>query len=90
MRRCLLAARGQGKLVRLFVMGTPMGNAVRVLIMAVAAAALLSGCGVRGSLEAPPEARAAGTNTSGEPEDPGKDSAATPKPHRGFILDGLL
>ncbi len=50
----------------------------------------MAGCGVRGSLEAPAEAKAAGKATSAESADAGANSAAAPKPHRGFILDGLL
>jgi len=51
---------------------------------------LLAGCGVKGSLDSPQEAKAAGTATSAADADPGPNSAAGPKPHRGFILDGLL
>lgn len=48
----------------------------------------LGGCGVRGGLETPPEAKADTTAeaTSGQ----GKPEGAAPKPHKGFILDGLL
>ncbi len=51
---------------------------------------LLAGCGVRGSLEAPAEAKAAGEATSPDAAAAGPKSAAGPKPHRGFILDGLI
>lgn len=51
---------------------------------------LLAGCGVRGNLEAPAEAKADGTATSPEASDAGGRSAAGPKPHREFILDGLI
>lgn len=50
----------------------------------------LSGCGVRGSLEAPTEAKAEGKAASAEAAASGSNSAAAPKPHRGFILDGLV
>lgn len=50
----------------------------------------LAGCGVRGNLESPPEAKATGTATSPEQADAGGNSAAKPKPHKEFILDGLL
>ena len=50
----------------------------------------LSGCGVRGSLEAPVEAKAEGKATSAEAAASGPNSAAAPKPHRGFVLDGLV
>ena len=60
------------------------------LAVAVLMAAALAGCGVRGALEAPPEAKANGTATSSDAADTGKDSAVKPKPFRPFILDGLL
>jgi predicted small lipoprotein YifL len=51
-------------------------------------ALMLAGCGVRGGLDNPPEAQASPTadaqSGQGKPED------AAPKPHKGFILDGLL
>jgi len=64
-------------------------NLRTVLILALLGA-LLSGCGVRGSLKAPPVAQADGTATSAEEGDPGENSAAPKKVHRPFILDGLL
>jgi len=51
---------------------------------------LVAGCGVRGSLQPPEQAKAEGTATSPEAGDAGSNSAAGPKPHRGFILDGLI
>lgn len=50
----------------------------------------LGACGVRGSLDPPPQAQAAGTAKSAEAAATGPDSAAPPKPHEGFILDPLL
>jgi len=50
----------------------------------------LGGCGVRGSLDPPPSATAAGTAKSAEAAGTQPDSAAPPKPHDGFILDPLL
>jgi predicted small lipoprotein YifL len=46
----------------------------------------LGGCGVRGSLESPPQAQDTAEASSGQ----GKPEGAAPKPHKGFILDGLL
>lgn len=61
-------------------------------LMAVAAIVALAlaagGCGVRGSLEAPPEAKVSDTATSDSGQ--GKPEGSTPKPHKGFILDDLL
>ncbi len=50
----------------------------------------LGACGVRGSLDPPPSAKAAGTAKSAEASGTQPDSAAPPKPHEGFILDPLL
>jgi predicted small lipoprotein YifL len=57
-------------------------------LAAIAMLAALGGCGVRGSLETPPETKAETTAeaTSGQ----GKPEGAAPKPHKGSILDGLL
>ncbi len=49
-----------------------------------------AGCGVRGPLEAPPEAKVAGDAKSAEAQDPGKNSDAPKKPHEPFFLDSLL
>jgi predicted small lipoprotein YifL len=59
---------------------------VRGLILAMALS--MAGCGVRGSLEAPPEAKADSTAQADSGQ--GKPAGAAPKPHRGFVLDGLL
>lgn len=64
----------------------------RTLLIA-AAGLLLAGCGVRGPLQNPkaegaaaptPDATASAESGQGKPEN------AAPKPHQGFILDGLL
>ena len=55
--------------------------------VAIVMAAALAGCGVRGPLEAPPEAKVEGTAPA---SDPGQGSAVKPKPHKEFLLDGLL
>lgn len=70
-----------------------MSGVARPLILGTLVAWLaggLAGCGMRGSLDAPPEAKATGTATSAEAGAAGSNSAAPPKPHRGFVLDGLL
>ena len=58
------------------------------LAAALLLALALAGCGVRGALEAPPGAKEdkAAKADSGQ----GKPENATPKPHRDFILDGLI
>ncbi|MGD9804790.1 MAG: lipoprotein [Hyphomicrobiaceae bacterium] len=55
-------------------------------IAIVATAAVIGGCGVRGSLENPAKDSATATADSGQ----GKKESEAPKPHKGFILDGLI
>jgi len=59
-------------------------------VAAALVALLAGGCGVRGSLEAPAEAKAAGKAASAEDAAAGPNTSAAPKPHRGFVLDGLI
>ncbi len=67
-------------------MSLALKKAAVVLLLPV----LLAACGVRGSLEAPKEAKAEGAATSPEAADNGPNSSAPPKPHRDFLLDPLL
>ena len=72
---------------------------VRTLIIVLLAVAALSGCGRRGSLEAPgaePAAVAGGVTTNASPLDPGSlvveapPEPAPPPAKRRFFLDFLL
>lgn len=66
------------------------GTRFGLIAAAIALAALsLAGCGVRGSLEMPPEAKAAQSTATAD-SGQGKAQGAAGKPHQGFILDGLL
>lgn len=56
--------------------------------LTVLLASALAGCGVRGSLETPPEAKADNTATAQSGQ--GKPEGAALKPHKPFILDGLI
>ncbi len=56
----------------------------------VGAALALSACGVRGNLDLPPDAKAEQAATASADSGQGKAEGAAPKPHKGFILDGLL
>jgi predicted small lipoprotein YifL len=67
--------------------GTPKVPAAPVLVICLAMM-LLGGCGVRGSLENPASAEAKSTATADSGQ--GKKEGEAPKPHKGFILDGLL
>ncbi len=62
----------------------------RVAVCIVLAAGLLTGCGVRGGLEYPPESQADQQTGATADSGQGKPAGAAPKPHQGFILDKLL
>jgi predicted small lipoprotein YifL len=49
-----------------------------------------AGCGVKGPLEPPPNAKASGEAKSAAAADPGSNSDAPQKPHESFLLDPLL
>ena len=57
-------------------------------MLVIAASMLLAACGTRGSLENPakPDAQSHASADSGQ----GKKEGDAPKPHKGFILDGLI
>lgn len=64
-----------------------LGTIARITVLAAIVAAGLAGCGVRGSLEKPvAESQTTASADSGQ----GKKEGEAPKPHKGFILDGLL
>lgn len=60
----------------------------RCVLAAALMAALLAGCGVRNSLESPAEAKADKTATADSGQ--GKPEGAALKPHKPFVLDGLI
>jgi predicted small lipoprotein YifL len=62
---------------------------LRNLVLAVSALSL-AGCGVRGSLDAPQAAAPEQNQTAQAESGQGKKEGEAPKPHKGFILDGLL
>ncbi len=65
-----------------------MRSTIRILISLIFVGALsLSACGVKGPLEPPPEASKAETDTGAGTPGTAKKKG---KPHRSFILDGLL
>jgi predicted small lipoprotein YifL len=65
--------------------GTWRGPAVAMI-----AALALAGCGIRGALEPPPDSQATTDTTASADSGQGKAQNAAPKPHQGFILDGLI
>jgi predicted small lipoprotein YifL len=58
------------------------------LLIAALLAATLSACGVRGSLENPQSA--VEKQTADADSGQGKKEGEAAKPHKGFILDGLI
>ncbi len=65
-----------------------MRNAFRLSLLLTLCAIGLAACGVRGSLESPPEAKAEKTATAASGQ--GKPEGAASKPHKDFVLDGLI
>jgi predicted small lipoprotein YifL len=72
----------------MFVRLTPKGIVAGLLAATLCLG--LAACGVRGSLDAPPKAKATGTAKSAEASGTQPGSAAPPKPHEDFLLDPLL
>lgn len=65
-----------------------MTSWIRAALAVSSLAFVLAGCGVKGSLETPAEAKA--ETTAEAQSGQGKPEGAAAKPHKGFILDGLL
>lgn len=59
-------------------------DTIRIVMLAALLGVGLSACGTRSSLDNPASATA--TADSGQ----GKKEGDAPKPHRGFVLDGLI
>jgi predicted small lipoprotein YifL len=53
-------------------------------------ASVLAGCGVRGSLELPPEAKERQPEAATADAGQGKPAGSASKPHQSFFLDRLL
>ncbi len=67
-----------------------MRHAVKPWVATIAAAMLLAGCGLKGPLETPADAKAQNQASASAESGQGKAEDAAPKPHKGFILDGLI
>ena len=70
-----------------------MNSRAKTAILIVATASLLAACGVRGSLEKPSASATEGAPPAGTADadsGQGKKIGDAPKPHKPFILDGLL
>ncbi len=72
-------------------MAVPFDRSKSVVAAAVLLALSgLAGCGVKGPLEPPTQAKVEGEAKSAEAAAAGENSSAKPKPHEPFVLDGLL
>ncbi len=67
-----------------------MSSVAKTFFLATLLAVTLAGCGVRGSLEAPAQAKAEGTAASPDSKGSAKGTAGPKKQHRPFVLDSLL
>lgn len=67
-----------------------MQNQTKIVVTLSALAFVLAGCGVRGPLEAPPSAKAANQASATAESGQGKPEGGAPKPHKPFVLDGLI
>jgi predicted small lipoprotein YifL len=65
-----------------------MTSWVRAILTVSALALALSGCGLKGSLETPAQEKAEATAEAQSGQ--GKAENAAPKPHKPFVLDGLI
>ncbi len=65
-----------------------MGKALRLSLLLISCALGLAACGVRGPLDSPPEAKADKTATAQSGQ--GKPEGGARKPHKDFVLDGLI
>jgi len=72
-------------------MAAPLRTKLWIAVALVSVAGFgFAGCGIKGPLEPPPGAKAAGQAKSAEAADPGQNSDAPKKPHEPFVLDPLL
>lgn len=71
-----------------------LAHSLKVASVAALLAMALAGCGMRGNLEYPNQdkqsEKAKPTDTATADSGQGKPEGAAPKPHKGFILDGLI
>ena len=69
-----------------------MTSRTKTALIILAATSLLAACGVRGALDKPSAAAdgPAPSATADADSGQGKRLGDAPKPHKGFILDGLL
>jgi predicted small lipoprotein YifL len=67
-----------------------MRDALKLWSFVAAATLLLTGCGLKGPLELPQDAKAQAQTSASAESGQGKAESTAPKPHKGFILDDLI
>ena len=68
---------------------TAMVASSKIVCLVLATSLLVGGCGYRGAIQMDKSDAAAQTTATAD-SGQGKPEGATPKPHKDFILDGLL
>ena len=66
-----------------------MVGSFKIAVAVLAASLMLAACGLRGPIQMPREDAAQQTTATAD-SGQGKPEGAGDKPHKGFILDGLL
>ena len=61
----------------------------KIAVVLIAWGLVLAGCGLRGPIQMPVDATAQQTTATAD-SGQGKPEGATAKPHKAFVLDGLL
>jgi predicted small lipoprotein YifL len=67
-----------------------MKSRYRTIAVLTLTALALSGCGIRGALEKPDDSQTTTDTNASADSGQGKPANAAPKPHEGFVLDGLI
>jgi predicted small lipoprotein YifL len=67
-----------------------MTRAFKIAALAVLLGTAVSGCGIRGSLEPPPESQRTTDTSASADSGQGKPQDGAPKPHKDFVLDRLI
>lgn len=67
-----------------------MPSAIKITLIVLSTALAVAGCGVRGALEPPPQAAAEQQSTATADSGQGKPAGKAGRPHKTFVLDGLI
>ena len=67
-----------------------MQSRYRTIAVLSLMALALSGCGIRGALEQPPDSQTTTDTNASADSGQGKAENSAPKPHQGSVLDSLI